>query len=60
MKIKTKFMPCTIRSIDPNNCFEIGRQKFKTINSFTYMGSEINNKNSITAEIGKKINAGNK
>ncbi|GFS48075.1 reverse transcriptase domain-containing protein [Trichonephila clavipes] len=54
---KTKYMPYT------KSCFNISHYKideysFEVVDSFTYLGSEINNRNGCTTEIQKKITMG--
>jgi len=45
---------------DSSTYIEIEDNKFEKVNSFTYLGSEINSKNFLTPEIRKRITAANK
>ncbi|GFU95003.1 putative endonuclease-reverse transcriptase [Trichonephila clavipes] len=51
---KTKYMPCT-KSCFNHSYFKIEEYSFEVVDSFTYLGSEINNRNDCTTEIQKRI-----
>lgn len=56
---KTKYMPCT-KTAHRSTHLKIGGHSFEVVDSFTYLGSEINNRNDVTAEIRKRITAANR
>ena len=58
---KTKYMPVTKKSHTsyPHH-LEVGPYKFQVVHSFTYLGSEVNCNNDISAEIHKRILAANR
>jgi hypothetical protein len=53
---KTKYMPVTKKSYAhiPLH-IDIGAYQFETVNMFTYLGSEFNCKNDVSAEIKQRI-----
>jgi len=58
---KTKHMPVTKKShASYTHYLEAGRYKFQVVRSFTYLGSDVNCNNDISAEIQKRILAENK
>ncbi|GFW45142.1 putative endonuclease-reverse transcriptase [Trichonephila clavipes] len=56
---KTKYMPCTKSSFNKSH-FKIEEYSFEVVDSFTYLGSEINNRNYCTTEIQKRITMTNR
>ncbi|GFU64544.1 putative endonuclease-reverse transcriptase [Trichonephila clavipes] len=56
---KTKYMTCT-KSCFNNSYFKIEEYSFEVVDSFTYLGSEINNRNDCTTEIQKRITMANR
>jgi len=58
---KTKYMPVTKKSHAsyPHHS-EVGPYKFQVVHGFTYLGSEVNCNNDISAEIQKRILAANR
>jgi len=58
---KTKYMPVTKKShASYPHHLEVGPYKFQVFHSFTYLGSEVNCNNDISAEIQKLILAANR
>jgi 4-hydroxy-L-threonine phosphate dehydrogenase PdxA len=54
-KGKAKYMPVTKKDYAHiSSHIEIGSYQFETVHSFTYLGSEVNCKNDVSAEIKKK------
>ena len=56
---KTKYMQCT-KITDSTTHLQIGTYSFEKVDSFTYLGSEVNTNNNITSEIQRRINAANR
>ncbi|GFW16984.1 reverse transcriptase domain-containing protein [Trichonephila clavipes] len=56
---KTKYMPCTKSGFN-NSHFKIEEYSFDVVDSFTYLVSEINNRNDCTTEIKKRITMANR
>jgi hypothetical protein len=56
---KTKYMKCTRRQYRENK-IEIETMSFESVQSFKYLGSTVNQKNTIEEEIKGRIIAGNK
>jgi hypothetical protein len=55
-QVKTKYMPVTKRGyvcVPPH--VEIGPYQFGTVHGFIYLGSEVNCKNDVSAEIKRRI-----
>ena len=58
---KTKYTPVTEKSHDNYPQYlDVGPYKFQAVHSFTYLGSEVNCNNDISAEIQKHILAANR
>jgi hypothetical protein len=58
---KIKYMPVTKKSnASCPHYLEIGPYKFQVVHSFTYLGSDVNCNNDISAEIQKRILAANR
>ena len=58
---KTKYMPVTKKShASYPHYLEVGPYKFQVVHSFTYLGSDVNCNNDISAEIQKRILAANR
>jgi len=52
---KTKYMPLTKKThASYPHYLEVGPYKFQVVHSFTYLGSDVNCKNDISAEIQKR------
>ncbi|GFX46868.1 hypothetical protein TNCV_4040141 [Trichonephila clavipes] len=56
---KTNYIPCT-KSCFNNFYFKIEEHSFEDVESFTYLGSEINNRNDCATEIKKRITMTNR
>ena len=56
---KTKYLHCTRKTTHPTHII-IGKEQYKQVNSFKYLGAMVNNDNSIEEEIKEMITAGNK
>jgi hypothetical protein len=56
---KTKYMRCTRKQVGGNK-FEINTISFESVQSFKYLGSIVNQSNTIEEEIKRRIIAGNK
>ncbi|GFX72380.1 uncharacterized protein TNCV_1253341 [Trichonephila clavipes] len=56
---KTKLMPCT-KSYLNNSLFKIEEFSFEAVDSFNYLGSEINNRRDCTTKIKKRITMDNR
>ncbi|GFW15383.1 hypothetical protein TNCV_3740871 [Trichonephila clavipes] len=59
LKINDKYMSCT-KSCFNNFCFKTKEYNFEVVDSFTYLGSEINSRNDSTTEIQKRITMANR
>ena len=58
---KTKYMRMSVEERNrKGNNFEIGNESFERVSSFIYLGTEVNNKNSINQEIQRRLIAGNR
>jgi len=58
---KTKYMPVTKKSHASHpHYLAVGAYKFQVVDSFTYLGSDVNCNNAISAEIQKRILAANR
>ncbi|GFU69990.1 uncharacterized protein TNCV_1879481 [Trichonephila clavipes] len=57
---KTKYTPCIKSCFSTNSHFKIEEYNFEVVNSFSYLGSEINNRNDCTTEIKKRITMANR
>jgi hypothetical protein len=57
---KTKYMPVTKKShASYPHYLEVGPYKFQVVHSFTYLGSDVNCNNDISAEIQTRVRAAN-
>ncbi|XP_071037725.1 uncharacterized protein [Parasteatoda tepidariorum] len=56
---KTKYMQCT-KITDSTTHLQIGEYKFEKVNSFVYLGSEVNVNGNIAPEIQRRINSASK
>jgi sorting nexin-29 len=58
---KTKYVPVTKKSLASYpHYLEVGPYKFQVVRSFTYLGSDVNCNNDMSAEIQKRILATNR
>ena len=58
---KTKYMPVTKKShAGYPHYLEVGPYKFQVVHSFTYLGSDVNCNNDISAEIHTRVLAANR